>query len=256
MAYSYSEVQKKKQEYEAALAAKPESFTSSFAKARDEMLQKISNREDFSYSPYSDPLYNHYKSVYQREGERAMRDTLASASALSGGALNSYAITAANQSYNNSLSKVSDIIPELYEAAYKRYAAENSRDDELYSYYNSLAQMEEERYNDEWDRYYKNLSALEDSYKLAEDAYNDSIKASSSSSSADSSKISEKVTSENTNVQKFKNEVMSKGEFSTSVYRRYYKTYDDYLRVTLNVWVNNKKLTEAERTYLRKAYGV
>lgn len=251
MAYSYSEVLKKKQEYEEAAAKKPSEFKSSFASLRDEVLEKIASREEFSYSPYSDPLYNHYKNIYKERGDRALRDTLASASTLSGGALNSYAITAANQKYSDMLSRGDEIIPELYEAAFKRYNSSKTQDENLLNYYNSLVEMEEDAYKEEWDRYFKELSSKEDAYKTAEKSYSDSIKETEKKEEKQT-----KITNQNQNVQSFKKELMSHAEFATSVYRRYYKTYADYVRVTLNAWVNNKKLTEDEKEYLKESYGV
>ena len=252
MAYSYNEVLKKKQEYEEAAANKPSEFKSSFAALRDEVLEKIAAREEFSYSPYSDPLYNHYKNIYKERGDKALRDTLASASALSGGALNSYAITAANQKYSDILSKGDEIIPELYEAAMNRYNSSKTADEKLLSYYNSLVEMEEDEYQKEWDRYFKELSSKEDAYKTAENSYSDSVKKQNN----EDDKKDVEITAKNENVRSFKKALMTNSEFAASVYSRYYKTYADYIRVTLNSWTNNKMLTPEEKMYLKELYGV
>ena len=86
----------------------------------EEMLNQVLNRDEFSYSTANDPLYQQYASMYEREGNRAMNDTLAAAAATAGG-MNSYAMTAANQANNYYMSQLGDKIPELYQLAYEMY---------------------------------------------------------------------------------------------------------------------------------------
>lgn len=86
----------------------------------NELLNQILNREDFSYDAMNDPLYKQYAAQYKREGDRAMRDTLAEAAASAGG-MNTYAITAAQQAANYYNSQLGDKIPELYQLAYQMY---------------------------------------------------------------------------------------------------------------------------------------
>lgn len=86
----------------------------------DAMLNQIMNREDFSYDLESDPLWSTYKTQYNREGTRAMNDTLAAAAAGAGG-MNSYAIGAAQQANNYHNAQLMDRIPELYQLAYSMY---------------------------------------------------------------------------------------------------------------------------------------
>ena len=86
----------------------------------NKLLSQILNRDDFSYDVASDPLYQQYKEMYNREGDRAMRDTLAEAAAGAGG-MNSYAMTAAMQANNYYNSQLNDRVPELYQLAYQMY---------------------------------------------------------------------------------------------------------------------------------------
>lgn len=95
-------------------------YSSNYKTKIDEMLNNILNREDFSYDAATDPLYQQYKTQYNREGTRAMNDTLASAAADAGG-MNSYAITAAQQANNYYATQLGDKIPELYQLAYEMY---------------------------------------------------------------------------------------------------------------------------------------
>ena len=86
----------------------------------DALLNQILNREDFSYDVMNDPLYQQYAQMYQREGDRAMRNTMAEAAAGAGG-MNTYAITAAQQANSYYNSQLNDRIPELYQLAYNMY---------------------------------------------------------------------------------------------------------------------------------------
>ena len=95
-------------------------YESQYDPAIKELVNQILNRDDFSYNAESDPLYQQYASMYRREGDRAMRDTMAEAAASAGG-MNSYAITAAQQANNNYMAQLNDKIPELYQLAYEMY---------------------------------------------------------------------------------------------------------------------------------------
>lgn len=86
----------------------------------DALLNEILNRDDFSYDVMNDPLYKQYAQMYQREGDRAMKETMAEAAANAGG-MNSYAITAAQQANSYYNSQLNDKIPELYQLAYDMY---------------------------------------------------------------------------------------------------------------------------------------
>lgn len=86
-----------------------------------DLIQGILNREDFSYDPATDPLYQNYRKQYTREGRRATADTLGAAAAASGGIPSSYATTAAAQAGNYYAAQMTDKIPELYQLAYNQY---------------------------------------------------------------------------------------------------------------------------------------
>lgn len=86
----------------------------------DALLSQILNRDDFSYDAMNDPLYQQYAKMYQREGDRAMKETMAEAAAGAGG-MNTYAITAAQQANSYYNSQLNDRIPELYQLAYNMY---------------------------------------------------------------------------------------------------------------------------------------
>ena len=96
------------------------SYESEYKAQIDAMLNEILNREDFSYNAENDPLFQQYQQRYQREGNRAMNDTLAEVASGAGG-MNSYAITAAQQANDYYNAQMTDKIPELYQLAYDMY---------------------------------------------------------------------------------------------------------------------------------------
>lgn len=106
-------------DYSAYDQSKP-TFESSYSAQIDDLLNKILNRDSFSYNAEEDPLFQQYRSTYQREGDRAMNDTLAAAASSAGG-MNSYALSTAQQAQNYYGAQLSDKIPELYQLAYQMY---------------------------------------------------------------------------------------------------------------------------------------
>lgn len=93
-----------------------------------DMLDKLLNREDFTYDPETDQLYSQYKKQYNREGDRATAEALGAAAAATGGVPSSYAATAAAQAGNYFASQLTDKIPELYELAYNKYLSDYNMD--------------------------------------------------------------------------------------------------------------------------------
>lgn len=97
------------------------SYENRFQQKQQELLDAALNRDPFSWSKETDPQYSSYKKTYLREGERATADALAKASAASGGRPSSFAVNAATQAGDYYATKLSDVIPTLYQQAYERY---------------------------------------------------------------------------------------------------------------------------------------
>jgi hypothetical protein len=125
------------------------------------LYDRIMNREQFNYDLNGDALYQQYKDQYQNLGKQAMMDTMGNATALTGGYGSSYASTAGNQAYQQYLGQLNDIVPELYQNAYNRYAQEGN---DLMNRYNlaygqhrdALGDWENERNfanSDYWQKY-------------------------------------------------------------------------------------------------------
>lgn len=99
-------------------------YENTFAQQQKDLLDRILNREDFSWSKETDPQWSSYKKSYLREGDRATANALAKASAASGGRPSSYAVNATTQAGDYYATKLNDVIPTLYQQAYERYLDE------------------------------------------------------------------------------------------------------------------------------------
>lgn len=99
-------------------------YENAFAQQQKDLLDRILNREDFSWSKETDPQWSSYKKSYLREGDRATANALAQASAASGGRPSSFAVNAATQAGDYYATKLNDVIPTLYQQAYERYLDE------------------------------------------------------------------------------------------------------------------------------------
>ncbi len=88
------------------------------------LYEEWSNREPFRFSPSNDPAYTAQRDALLESGERAMRDTVARASAATGGYGNSYAVTAGEVAYQKGTEGIAELIPSLYDLAFSRYQAE------------------------------------------------------------------------------------------------------------------------------------
>jgi hypothetical protein len=138
---------------EAALASQPGAYQSKWQGQIDEIIGRILNREAFNYDFNEDALYKQYAEQYMRGGKLAMQDTMGQAAAMTGGYGNSYASTAGNQAYQEYLSQLNAVIPELYGMALDRYQMEGQ---EMYNQYGLLSDREAQdygRYQDEYNKW-------------------------------------------------------------------------------------------------------
>lgn len=89
-------------------------------------LKSLTECDEFSYNPETDPVYNAYKTGYERLAEEAYRrvlnDNNTSVTGASGAVL-----AEAMESRDDFLRELADKIPELAENAYERYEGETKR---------------------------------------------------------------------------------------------------------------------------------
>ena len=127
----------------AQLSQKPGEYSSQWQSQLDDTINKILNREKFSYDLNGDALYQQYKDKYTKQGKMAMGDAIGQASAMTGGYGNSYAQSVGQQAYQAQLDNLNDIVPELYRMAYEKY---NQEGQDLYNQYSMLGAQEEQDY--------------------------------------------------------------------------------------------------------------
>lgn len=137
---------------------------SEYLKKRDEHLQNAENMK-WDYDPNTDPVWQALQKQYRREGDRATRQAMGQAAAMTGGMPSSYAMTAAAQAGNNYAAQLSDRLPQVYQDAYNRYLKEYERQMGLSDQYAGYDQTEYERWNDQQGR---NLE-LANAYNLLSD---------------------------------------------------------------------------------------
>ena len=149
---------------EQQMAQKPGAYQSQWQNSLNEAMNKILNREKFSYDLNGDALYNQYKDRYIQQGKQAMQDTIGSASALTGGYGNSWAQSAGQQAYHGYLQGLNDKVPELYQMALDKY---NMEGQDLLNQYGLLSDREGQdygRYRDALSDYLTERNFLTDRY--------------------------------------------------------------------------------------------
>ena len=145
---------------------KPSPYVSQWSDQLEELYNQIVSRgkEGFDYDLNGDSLWQQYKDQYVNLGRRAMEDTMGNAASLTGGYGNSYASTAGNQAYQQYLTQLTNMIPELEGRAYERW---RDQGEDLYNQYGLVADRENQdygRWNDDFNRWMNERNYLTDMY--------------------------------------------------------------------------------------------
>jgi len=102
-----------------------------YVQARD-VSEQLARREPFSYEPETDPVFLQARGETLRQGRRAMEDTQGQTAMLTGGYASSFSQLAGQQAYNNHLTHLAQLLPELYDRAKAGY------DDETRALYDRI----------------------------------------------------------------------------------------------------------------------
>ena len=145
----------------------PEEYDSAFDEQLAALYEQMTSREEFSYDPAADAAFQSYLKRYTREGKAAMADTMAQGAHLTGGYGSTYAQSAAQQAYNGYLARLSDVLPELQEAAYARYRDDGAALLEQYELLRSRDEADYERYLDSLSAWKSERSAAQKLYDEA-----------------------------------------------------------------------------------------
>jgi len=113
-------------------------------------IDKIENRDKFSYDVDNDPLFQQALASAMGSGKTAMQDTIGQASSLTGGYGSTYATSAGNQAYNAFIEDAYNNLPEYYNMALQAYQAEG---EDMYNLLGVYTQMGDNEWNRNVDAY-------------------------------------------------------------------------------------------------------
>lgn len=135
----------------------------------DDVLDKLLNGDKFQYDVSADPMFQSLMAIATKNANKARADTMAHASAMTGGYGNTYALSAADRAAAAERQAALDKIPELEQAAYNRYLNDRADLKDQYSLLaaREAAANEEARRNKEWEHTLER-EAVEDARYQAE----------------------------------------------------------------------------------------
>lgn len=93
-------------------------------RTRDENKNNADSVKNYDYSfekLKNDPVYKAYREMYEREGKRAYKNSLAEAASRNGGGLSATSVLQAGQMMNHYLERVNDAVPQIAKMAYERF---------------------------------------------------------------------------------------------------------------------------------------
>lgn len=129
----------------------------------DGLLSSIMEAKPFSYDQANDPSFKSYQQQYAKAGDNALANTMSEASSMTGGRLNSWAVSAGQEAKANFDQDLMNIIPQLEQQAYSRYQGDmNSKRSDL----NMLTGLDN-------DSYRKALDARAFDYGIGRDQIDD-----------------------------------------------------------------------------------
>lgn len=222
----------------------------SYAEQMDDVVKRILNRDKFEFDLNGDALYNQYKDAYVQQAKMAKEDAIGKASAMTGGYGNSYAQSVGQQTYQNEMNNLNDMVPELYQMALDRYNQEGQNLFDQYSVLQPLAEQELEQ-------------AAEYEYMMKQlDKYTP-YKPKSGGIKTDETEIDGTLAKDETpgdspgnpnskNITNFKNKLNPESTHD-AIARNMYGPYTAYVAVQI---AKDTSLSEAEQEYLIGLYGI
>jgi hypothetical protein len=152
-------------------------YQSQYADQISQLLNQYNNRGEFSYDYANDPLYQMYEKAYTANGQQAMKDTLGQLAGINGGYASSYAQKAGQQAYDNYMTQLSAMVPELENRAYGRWQDAGAELLNRLGLYQNMDATEYGRWQDAFSNLYNQLSAYQNQdsteYGRWRDSYND-----------------------------------------------------------------------------------
>ena len=240
-----SEVTKADQ-YLSAQLEKIQSGKTSYSDQVRDMMDKIMNREKFSYDVDTDPLFQQALASAMNSGKQAMQDTIGQASALTGGYGSTYATTAGNQAYNAFIEDAYDNIDEYYRLAMEAYQMEG---DEMYRQYSMLSAEDDKEYN-------RNVTAYDATYQHRNRVYDEAYTKFRDDKSDAFAMANLQLSEHGQRVSDAYNYYNATSDYSDSLYEREYNSWVDSINMAwkevealnTDAW-SNKNFDEGVRQY-------
>ena len=223
-----------------------QSGKTSYSDQVKDMMDKIMNREKFSYDVDTDPLFQQALASAMNSGKQAMQDTIGQASALTGGYGSTYATSAGNQAYNAFIEDAYDNLPQYYRMAMEAYQMEG---DEMYRQFGMLSELDDKEYN-------RNITAYDATYQHRNQMYNEAYTQYRDKKSDAFAMANLQITEHGQRVSDAYNYYNASSNYSDKLYEREYNSWLDSVNMAMkevdvlntDAW-ENKNFDESVRQY-------
>lgn len=129
------------------MSYKSDDFKNPYEDQYKSAMDKVLNREQFSYDPNNDPLFQSYRQMNLREADRAQQNALGQAASMTGGLPSTAAINAASQAGDYYRSQIGDALPQFADAAYQKHIDSIGLDFDTFSMLNDLRNTARDEYD-------------------------------------------------------------------------------------------------------------
>ncbi len=143
---------------------KPGEYAGTWADVLNQKVTNYINQDPYSYKSQNDASYQAAKDQYTKTGQQAMKDTMAQASALTGGYGNTYAQSVGQQQYNAQMDNLSQKAIEYEQQAYNRYVSDREQQLNTINALQNLDNTEYSRNRDAINDYNTFLNYLQNKY--------------------------------------------------------------------------------------------
>lgn len=143
---------------------KPGEYAGTWADVLNQKVTNYINQDPYSYKSQNDASYQAAKDQYTKTGQQAMKDTMAQASAMTGGYGNTYAQSVGQQQYNAQMDNLSQKAIEYEQQAYNRYVSDREQQLNTINALQNLDNTEYSRNRDAINDYNTFLNYLQNKY--------------------------------------------------------------------------------------------
>ena len=143
---------------------KPVEYQGSWVDTLNSKVNAYINQDPYSYKSQNDANYQAARNEYINNGQKAMKDTMTQASALTGGYGNTYAQSVGQQQYNAQMNNLSQKAIEYEQQAYNRYLGDREQQLNAINTLQNLDNTEYSRYRDSVNDYNTFLNYLQNKY--------------------------------------------------------------------------------------------